>query len=245
VKEGNNVKAMSSGRISPNNRVLSAYQAIAAPKDEGTRFRNPIFRRGLILALLDNDPWYRPFGRVLPSFDVDLFIRRVFPVKDNQPEKGAPQFANDAAKKFRHESRLFKESQERSAAMTGVQRPPASLPVVVNRVVRNYLLNRTSEKSGVKLEKFKTADDDIDWKSVPPEFNDAKQKLAQSLFLEFRSRHDQAFANHFAATFFSVTQRLAESDRLALAQVLTDLASGGDRIDDLKTLTLLALSANS
>jgi hypothetical protein len=59
--------------------------------------------------------------------------------------------------------------------------------------------------------------------------------------LEFRSRKYQAFTDHFAATFFSVTQRLAESDRLLLAESLT----AEDRQDDLKTLTLLSLSANS
>ena len=101
--------------------------------------------------------------------------------------------------------------------------------------------SRASDKSGINLDKFKTAGDEIDWKAVPKDFNDAKRKLAESLFLEFRSRKEQAFVDHFAATFFSVTQRFSEADRLELADVLTNPI----RRDDLKTLTLLALSANS
>lgn len=119
-----------------------------------------------------------------------------------------------------------------------VTAPPA---VIVNRVIRGYLLARTKDKSKIDPDKFKNSDGEIDYKSIPSEFNDVKQKLAMSLFLEFRSRRDQAFADHFAATFFSVTHRFAENDRLELANLLTI----PERRDDLKTLTLLSLSANS
>ena len=130
--------------------------------------------------------------------------------------------------------------------MPEAERPkePARISVIINRVVRSYLLSRTKEKTGVDTEKFKTPDGEIDYKAIPAEFNETKQKLAQSLFLEFRSRRDQAFVDHFAGTFFSVTQRLAEPDRLELASVLVN-SDCSERRDDLKTLTLLSLSANS
>ncbi len=124
--------------------------------------------------------------------------------------------------------------------MPETERPKTPLSVIINRVVRSYLLARTTEKTGIQLDHFNT-NEKTDWSKVPGEFNDAKQKLAQSLFLEFRSRKEQAFVDHFAATFFSVTQRFGEADRLVLAEVLVST----DHRNDLKTLTLLSLSANS
>lgn len=242
VKGGNNVKTLAAGRISPNPKLLAGYRSISTPRDEETRFRNPLFRRGLLLALLNGQLWYQPFNTMLATFDAYVFLRQTRKSPENgEPEKSPPQFAHDAAKRFRYETKLFTSSLQRLEDMAESPRPAAPLPVIVNRVVRNYLLQRTAEKTNTNLDKFRTAEDEMDWKSVPPEFNEAKQKLAQSLFLEFRSRKEQAFVDHFAATFFSVTQRVAEADRLELADVLIK----PERRDDLKTLTLLALSANS
>lgn len=237
VKEGNNVKLMASGRVAPDQRLLVGYRAIVCPTGTAPRYRNTLFRRGLLVALLGNEPWYRPFGRTLAAFEADVFIRQ--PRKDD--EKGPPQFANDTSKKFRHETVLFTNRPERMENVPEALAKPAPPPVILNRVVRGYLLTRTQDKSGIKLDAFADDEEKVDWKQVPPEFNEAKRKLAESLFLEFRSRRDQAFVDHFAATFFSVTQRLNEADRLELASMLTV----DQRRDDLKTLTLLALSANS
>jgi CRISPR-associated protein Cmx8 len=243
VKEGNNVKMMASGRVSPNKRLLAGYREIVTPKDETFRYYNPLFRRGLLVALLENDPlWYRPFRSMLANFDAELFIRQRRWASTEQGT-GPPQFANDAAKKLLYESNLFTRLMERIKTMPEAERPKvqAPLPIIVNRVVRNYLIGKTREKTGIDPEKFKKPDGEIDYKGIPDDFNDAKQKLARSLFLEFRSRHDQPLVDHFAATFLSVTQRLTEADRLELADVLVK----SDRRDELKTLTLLSLSANS
>lgn len=242
VKEGNNVKLMAAGRVAPGRKLLSGYRAIVCPTGSAPRYRNSLFRRNLLVALLADEPWHRPFGSALQTFDAGVFIRQ--PRKDD--EKGPPQFANDAYEKFRHEARLLSGKLERYNNMpepdrADLPRPKPEPAVIINRVVRGYLLARAQDRSGIKLDSFSADAEAVDWSKVPGEFNDAKRKLAESLFLEFRSRREQAFVDHFAATFFSVTQRLNTSDRLELAQLLTD----GTRRDDLKTLTLLALSANS
>ncbi len=238
LKKGNNVKLMAAGRISPERRLISGYRAIACPRDESSRYRNSLFRRGLLLALLGEEPWYRPFGAMFSTFDAQIFIR-----KPRMPDEAkiAPHFAADATKKFRHETKMFTQLLERHATMPDTPRPTAPPAVIVNRVVRSYLFARTQEKTGIDPAKFRTPDGEVDFKAIPSEFNDIKNKLALSLILEFRSRRDQAFVDYFATTFFSVTQRLNEPDRLELASLLTD----SDRRDDLKTVTLLALSANS
>jgi CRISPR-associated protein Cmx8 len=239
VKDGNNVKTAASGRVSPLPKLLVGYRAIVAPKEEKgqPRYRNSLFRRGLLLALLAGDKWYRPFRQILSIFDATVFMRQ--PRKDD--EKGPPQFADDATKKFVDETTLFNNSPERKERMVEALAKAAPPPVIVNRIVRGYLVARTQDKTGIKLESFTGDEDKIDWSKVPGDFNDGKRKLAESLFLEFRSRRDQAFVDHFAATFFSVTQRLNEVDRLELANMLTV----DERRGELKTLTLLALSANS
>src|SRR5262249_27727169 len=122
VKEGNNVKAMGAGRVSPTKRLLTGYREIVAPHDESTRYRNPVFRRGLLVALLDDELWFRPFGRTLGTFDAEFFIRR--PRRsDIADEKGPPQFANDAAKKLRHEANRFSQTVERTKTMIEAERP--------------------------------------------------------------------------------------------------------------------------
>ena len=120
VKLGNNVKTMAAGRISPNTNLLAGYRAIVAPTDESVAYRNPLFRRGLLSALLEGEQWFRPFTRTLVEFDAELFIRHHRKVEDD--EKGPPHFANDAAKKLRHEATSIASSFKRYASMPETER---------------------------------------------------------------------------------------------------------------------------
>jgi CRISPR-associated protein Cmx8 len=249
-KEKRNVKTMTAGRVAPNRGLLSRYRAIVCPKDESTRYRNPLFRRGLLVGLFDDVPWYRPFGPTFSMFDEGVFIRQPRKADD---EKGPPQFATDAAKKFRHEAKLFAEKLTRyedmsESARADTPRPKPELPVIVNRVVYSYLLALVEAKPGCSLDKYRDAQRRVQWDNIPPEtlgtFNEAKRKIAESLFLEFRSRKDQAFVDLFASRMFAAKQYLTEDERLELAAVLMN-SDKPERRDDLKTLTLLALSANS
>jgi CRISPR-associated protein Cmx8 len=240
-KAGNNIKTMATGRISPNPRLLSGYRTLVSPSSIEPRYRNPLFRRGLIVALLEGREWYEPMGKMLTTYNAELFLRRQR--RDEDDENGYPHFAIDVARKFKHLSEIYGKTLERYRSMNEAERgtqPPSSAPEIINRVVRSYLYTRTEDKTGIKLKDYET-DSGTDWKSVPSEFNDAKQKLALGLMLEFRSRKEQAFVDHFAATFFSVTQRINEPDRLELSGYLIT----PEKLDALKTLTLLALSANS
>jgi CRISPR-associated protein Cmx8 len=119
---------------------------------------------------------------------------------------------------------------------------PPPLTSLINRLVRNYVYRRAEDRSGVQLASFRDGER-INWERVPGSFIDEKAKIATSLFLEFRSRRDQAFVDHFAQTFFAVPQYMSDSDRdqeeIALALVYDR------RIDEVKTLTLMALSATS
>lgn len=244
----NNVKTMSSGRISARDDLIEAYRAIVSPTAKDPEFRNSLFRRCMLIALLDESldesHWYRPFASVFQQFDSSILLRTPRNSKDDE-EVRFPKFHADANRKLINIQKIHLQSLERIRDMPELEKPKTPPAIVINRIVRNYLNSRAETKSGISLDKYRGEKKEVVWESIPAnvldEFNAAKLKVAESLFLEFRSRKEQAFVDHFAATFFSVTQRMNEDDRLELADMLVN----GERREDLKTLTLLALSANS
>ncbi len=116
--------------------------------------------------------------------------------------------------------------------------PQSLLIKLVHRLVRSYVTERAKTRSGINPDKFKNGDK-IDWDALPKEFSEERRKVAESLFLEFRSRRDQAFIDHFARTLFSSKQYLSEEHLTTLGNALLN------QTDDVKTLTLMSLSANS
>ena len=252
VKLGNNVKTMANGRIAFDRELLDEYRNITQPKGK-VRYTNPLFRRNLIAALLSSRArgpyWFRAFEKDLQNFDTKVLLRRsdtpAKAIDDAANASARSTFSADVSKKLTHVFELHSKFLERVKSMGEPASPNTPPPVILNRIVRNYLQAKAQPKSGVKLDKYSNENGDIQWDSIPKDqldaFNKAKNKLAEGLFLEFRSRRDQAFVDHFAATFFSVTQRLSDADRLELSNMLIV----SERRDDLKTLTLLALSANS
>jgi CRISPR-associated protein Cmx8 len=84
-----------------------------------------------------------------------------------------------------------------------------------------------------------------------PEYQDERRKVCSTLFLELRSRNDEDFVRHFTATLGSVAQYISEDEYLTVAAALMRSYADDHREsrprtrDDVKTLTLLALSANS
>ncbi len=167
VKEGNNVKTLAAGRVVANEHLLSEYHALVFPDlaRGDPLFRNPLFRRGLLQSLLEDNQtldgqsgWYRFFNKILTTFEVEVFIRQPFALRQRRRERDPPQFAYDAANKFRHEAYQFTQYQERIKTMPEPERPKeqSRLSVIINRVVRSYLRSRTKDKTGIDTEKYKT-----------------------------------------------------------------------------------------
>ena len=116
--------------------------------------------------------------------------------------------------------------------------PDSLLISLVHRLVRGYVTERAQRKSGIDLDRFKVADK-INWEGPPKEFYEARRSVGESLFLEFRSRRDQAFIDHFAQTLFAAKQFLTDEQFVTIGHALLH------RTEDVKTLTLMSLSANS
>jgi len=243
VKNGNNVKTMASGRVIGNDNLLHEYHTLVAPDVArgDPVFLNPLFRRGLLLAMLTDRAvakvcWYFPMGKTLADFDVEVFIRRPRPQGETTQENVVPQFANDAATKLRHIAKSF---TERITTMPEAERPQTPLELLVEQVIRSYLLGKAKAKCN---HNSKTKLKDLS-KDEQQRLFEQKRKIAQETFLAARSRREQDFVKYFsevicsAGTFFDRRTR----DFQDFAAMLID----PKQTDNIKTLTLLALSAHS
>jgi len=225
AKIGNNIKTLSSGRIVPKESLLKDYHLIVGKPGEKPPFSNPLFRRGLMLAMLEGVPWFRPFGKLFSEWPARFFVH-----SDKSPPK-LSRFWADARKKLSQEN-------DRMPKLPDAPDPELLLMTLVYRLVRSYVNDRAKSKSGIDPRKVKEGDK-INWKNMPQVFKDERRKVGESLFLEFRSRREQAFVDHFAQTLFSAKQFLSEDHFMTIGHALLH------RTEDVKTLTLMSLSANS
>jgi CRISPR-associated protein Cmx8 len=250
-RQGNNVKLLTSGRVAPDLELLDGYRDIVGRPGEAPRYYNPLFKVALIQALLRGKPWW---GEMLPLFmsrDWRFFVQASDTAQRAADISRLPGFWSDAERRFQQDIRWLRQRKEVSKAMPPEEAekhrptPVQRLPDIIRRLVRTYVFRRAEDRSGKELKCYRQTGGKTNWKIVPREFHEEKQKVAQSLFLEFRSRRDQAFVDHFSATFFSVGQYYDEAneDFETLSAFL--LGREGERRDDVKTLTLQALSAVS
>ncbi len=228
TKAGNNVKFLTSGRVVPKPHLVEKYQGIRGLPGAKPPFGNPLFRRGLMMALLSDVPWFQPFSKLFQEWPAEFFVH-----SEKSPSK-LSWFWSDARKKLQLEMIDMSEDVDPESP------PPDDkvLATLLHRIVRTYVTDRAESRSGIDLDKYRRGDK-IEWEALPPKFAEERRKVGESLFLELRSRRDQAFIEHFTRTLFSGKQFLSEANYSAVGLALLN------RTDDVKTLTLMALSANS
>jgi CRISPR-associated protein Cmx8 len=244
VKVGNNVKFTAAGRVAPRSSLLDSYLAIAGGSGRPTPYKNPLFRAALLTALLRDSgerEWYRPMAPLFTERPWTFFVH-----VDDSPWLQRT-FAADAAHKFaslwdRYEKERNEHMALRQHQADAAPQPP-DLPLLVHRIVREYVQRKAEQRSGLKWEDFKdkkkTDESGRSRVDVPAAYTEAKEKAASNVFLEMRSRREQDFVEHFTGTFCSIKQYLPEREYQIVAEAL--LRQPGD----VKTLTLLALAANS
>jgi CRISPR-associated protein Cmx8 len=228
-KEGNIVRSLTTGRVAFSARLAEKYLDIVGRAGQKPPYGNPLFRRALMLALLGDVSWFRPFGKLFAEWPAEFFVQ-----SDKSP-KSLSWFWTDARKKIQEVIQAMPTNPHPNAP------PPEAddlLMTLIHRLVRTYLGERAKAKSGIDPEKFKIADK-IEWDKIPPKYGEERRNAGESLFLEFRSRRDQAFVQHFSQTLFAAKQFLSEDQCSEIGRALLH------RTDDVKTLTLMALSANS
>jgi len=238
-KAGNNVKTLANGRLNVDQRLIEDYRLLARGPNGRPTYSNPLMRTGLIQALLREQAWYEPFGSLLQIWPWTFFIRSA------ESLRHLPWFWADAATRFqldadRHQQEL--EVYRTMSASNPTLEPPATpLPPLINRMVRQYVIRKTEAKTGLEWDKLKEKETPEGKLDIPKDWNDAKEKVASDAFLAARSRREQDFVDFFTSTFCQFKQFLSDDEFRIVANALLE-ESGPEKV---KTLTMLALSANS
>jgi len=180
----------------------------------------PLFRRQRMRNLLAGARRWAGFDRLISTTSADLTF-------------------DDSA--FRHDAREFfqlyqPEPQERFMSDDDPTTPAEpEVAALVYQAARNYVSRRVEQKHDLSWDKVKE-----DPKAVEA-FRGRRKDVARSAFLAARSRTGADFVEFFAATICSVPQRSKGGEKgfAALSRALLQ------DTDTVRTLTLLALSANS
>jgi CRISPR-associated protein Cmx8 len=181
-------------------------------------FWSPLFRRQCLLNLVNHSPWYSEFDALLCTLPYERSIENGY-------------FRRDVQKKIE----TIEEQNNMSETATAIE-------LMVFQLVKNYVNRKLGAKYDLKWKP--------DWKGLKTEelekqpgyakYTEMRAKIAKSAFLDVRSRTEQAdFINYFVSSLCSVPQHMKSDDYVALTQTLYR------DTDKIRTLTLLALSANS
>ncbi len=231
VPVGQNVKMMAHGRIPPEDRLLTAYAGIRRS------CHNPLFLSCSLQAALVDEPWFAELIGPLVERKWKFFV---YSTQERNPTPPAMiGFAWDVDRQFRTIRERYHQMKE--AEMPVESMGPDVVDSLIYDLVYQYVRERACARSVVDR-------DDPDWRSKTAE---ERRDVCSKLFLELRSRNDDDFVRHFTATLGSVPQWLKKPEYLAVTAALMrpyteEVGSHRPRTrDDIKTLTLLALSAHS
>jgi CRISPR-associated protein Cmx8 len=231
VDADKSAKLQAHGRIPVEARLIEEYASIRRD------FHNPEIVAGLILALLRGRPWFAEFDATVHEREWSYLVHSS--LERRRTPAAMIGFAREVARKFKSLSRDLTPFEE--PTMSESDPPPDAIDAIIYDLVRAYVRERACARAGVKTE------DEHWWTKTAEERRDVYAKL----FLEFRSRHGDEFVSYFTDTIASVAQWLPEDRYLAVSRALMcphTPDEGPDRPrtrDDIKTLTMLALSAHS
>lgn len=178
--------------------------------------RNPVFRKQQLLNLVADKPWFSGFDSLMCSNPWEHTF-------------GDTWFRHDARKSFN--TLMEVDSMEDSVSTDSQSK---SLEAIVFGLVKTYVLQKLDRKHQLKWK-------DVEGNSGKEEdYRKYKEKVARSAFLDVRSRTEKTdFINYFVSSLCSVPHRLSMADYSSLTQALYE------DTEKVRTLTLLALSANS
>lgn len=131
---------------------------------------------------------------------------------------------------FRHDAREVFE-KELGMSDQDVQKAPDSLESLIYKIVGNYLRLKLKNKYNLKWDEAKQSEETKD------KYSDARHDIARDAFYAIRSRTGADFVDYFVSTLCSEFQYLSIEQFEMLSQKLRTAP------DDVRTLTLLALSA--
>lgn len=227
---GNDVSITGATRIEPDSFNPDDYERVRR------NLWNREFRRQRVLNILNGSKWYEDFDKLLSRLPFKLGF-------DGQ------HFAHDARESFESEVKDLSDKKTDDAnnlfagqdtSTEGVEtnalqsKEPKSVEALVYQAVGRYLDRKliAKRKFGYSDVKAGTADEG--------EYSKERRALAVNAFYSVKSRTGADFIEYFANTLCSISQNpMSEADYVSLAEALHH------ETDDVRTLTMLALSARS
>ena len=216
-KQGNNIRVLSSTRLDPEESMLDQYAQIR----DG--FWSPLFRKQCLLNLVNDKPWYMEFDGLLCTLPYERTIEDSY-------------FQRDVREKLKA---LLQEEQKMDETTTVEN--SISIEALVFRLISNYVTRKLKSKHDLewKTEWKGLKNEELNQKSDYKKYSEMKSKVAKSAFLDVRSRTESMdFINYFVSSLCSVPQHMKSTAYVELTQALYQ------DTDKIRTLTLLALSAN-
>jgi CRISPR-associated protein Cmx8 len=219
-KQGNNVRILGTSRLDPENSMFNEY----------SRIRNncwsPLFRKQRLLNLVNHSPWYSGFDSLLCTIPYERSIEDDY---------------------FKHDVRLAISNEESPMNQETTTSTENNIEQLVFELVKNYVRRKLKSKHDLewkedwKIPKNATEEQKQEReRSGYGDYGEKKAKIAKSAFLEVRSRTEKMdFINYFVSSLCSVPQYMKSEDYVSLTKALYD------DYERVRTLTLLALSANS
>jgi CRISPR-associated protein Cmx8 len=136
---------------------------------------------------------------------------------------------------FQHDANEAFKNEVNQMTQINPDNPSKEIDTLVFDLVKTYINRKLGSKYELKWSEIKDKSDD-----EKKNYGDKKEKIAKDVFLAVRSRTEKEdFINYFASTLCSVPQYMKSEDYLSLTKALYQ------DTDRVRTLTLLALSANS
>ena len=185
--------------------------------NEYIRIRNQywsaLFRKQRLLNLVNHSPWYSGFDSLLCTI----------------PYKQITEY-----KYFKHDVREAFKKEEFTMTEQTATKTETNIEELVFELVKNYVKRKLYSKYGLTWSNVKEKPKE------EKEYNEKKEKIAKSAFLDVRSRTEKMdFINYFVSSLCSVPQHMKSEDYVSLTKALYE------DTERIRTLTLLALSANS
>ncbi|MDB9417087.1 type I-MYXAN CRISPR-associated protein Cmx8 [Microcystis aeruginosa] len=185
--------------------------------NEYIRIRNqywsPLFRKQRLLNLVNHSPWYSGFDSLLCTIPYKQITENEY---------------------FKHDVREALNNEESAMTEQTETKMEPNIEKLVFELVKNYVKRKLYSKY------------ELTWSNVKgnpkeeKEYNEKKEKIAKSAFLDVRSRTEKmGFINYFVSSLCSVPQHIKSEDYVSLTKALYE------DTERIRTLTLLALSANS
>lgn len=207
-------------RLKSNVRLSPRLEMVDRYAVARSTFHDFLFRRQQVANLIDGAAWHRGFSRLFAELPHERFIGR-----------RARFFSADACEAFNQTA----TDTEAHVTTTEAAAPAAQLDSILLRIVTTYLGRRL----GARGYEWQTVKDLPEADVRRRNYYEEREKVARNAFLACRSRSGADFVDYFAGTICSVPQHLSEEHYRTVSAALRE------RPEEVRTLTMLALSARS